>query len=64
MAQTAARGGSAEGNMNNPGSVKGNPEKSMERTGPAGAGVSTPGAPAGSSMGNGAMGSGAAPRGK
>jgi len=50
--------------MNNPGGAKGNPEKSMERTGPAGAGVSTSGAPAGSSMGNDATGSGAAPRGK
>ncbi|MGU3416999.1 hypothetical protein [Methylobacterium sp. D54C] len=75
LAQTAAGGGSAEGNMNNPGSVKSNSEKSMERgtgsmstgTGPGTAGgppVSTPGAPAGSGTGNGATGSGAAPSGK
>lgn len=73
MAQTAAGGGSAEGNMNNPGSVKSNSEKSMEggarsmSTGPGTTGgppVSTPGAPAGSGTGNGATGSGAAPSGK
>ncbi|MCJ2055636.1 hypothetical protein MKL09_03600 [Methylobacterium sp. J-048] len=80
LAQTAAGGGSAEGNMNNPGSVKSNSEKSMETgsgsmstgsmstgTGPGTSGgppVSTPGAPAGSGSGNGATGSGAAPSGK
>ena len=77
LAQTPAGGGSAEGNMNNPGSVKSNSEKSMEGsssmgTGTMGAGpgtsggppVSTPGAPAGSGSGNGATGSGAAPSGK
>jgi len=80
VAQTAAGGGSAEGNMNNPGSVKSSSEKSMEGgsgsmgtgtmstgTGPGTSGgppVSTPGAPAGSGSGNGATGSGAAPSGK
>ena len=32
FAQTAAGGGSAEGNMNSPGSVKSNSEKGMERS--------------------------------
>ncbi|POR40073.1 hypothetical protein [Methylobacterium sp. V23] len=32
FAQTPAAGGSTEGNMNNPGSVKSNSEKSMEST--------------------------------
>ena len=74
LAQTPAGGGIAEGNMNNPGSVKSNSEKAAERTGSMGTGaapgtsggprVSTPGAPAGSSMGNGVTGSGAAPSGK
>ena len=32
FAQTPAGGGSAEGNMNNPGSVKSNSEKGMERS--------------------------------
>ena len=32
FAQTPAGGGSAEGNLNNPGSVKSNSEKSMERS--------------------------------
>ena len=78
IAQTAAGSGSAEGNMNNPGSVKSNSEKRMEGgssasgtgtmgTGPGTSGgppVSTPGAPAGSGTGNGATGSGAAPSGK
>jgi hypothetical protein len=80
IAQTAAGGGSAEGNMNNPGSVKSNSEKSMEGgagsmgTGTMGTGmapgtsggppVSTPGAAGGSSMGNGTTGSGAAPTGR
>ncbi|MEL6063403.1 MULTISPECIES: hypothetical protein [unclassified Methylobacterium] len=74
FAQTPAGGGRTEVNMNNPGSVKSNSEKAAERTGSTGSGmapgtsggprVSTPGAPAGSSMGNGATGSGAAPSGK
>ena len=75
LAQTPAGGGSAEGNMNNPGSVKSNSEKSMETgsgsmttgAGPgtsAGPRVDTPGAPAGSGSGNGTTGSGAAPSGK
>ena len=80
MAQTAAGGGSAEGNMNSPGSVKSNSQKSMEggsssmSTGTMGTGmapgtsggppVSTPGAAGGSSMGNGTTGSGAAPTGR
>ncbi|MCJ2117227.1 hypothetical protein MKK65_11755 [Methylobacterium sp. J-001] len=75
MAQTPAGGGSAEGNMNNPGSVKSNSEKSMETgagsmstgTGPGTSGgprIDTPGAPAGSGSGNGTTGSGAAPSGK
>ena len=80
LAQPAAGGGSAEGNMNNPGSVKSSSEKSMGSgsssmgtgtmstgTGPGTSGgppVSTPGAPAGSGSGNGATGSGAAPSGK
>ena len=80
MAQTAAGGGSAEGNMNNPGSVKSNSEKSMEGgagsmgtgtmstgTDPGTSGgppVSTPGAAVGSGSGNGTTGSGAAPTGR
>ena len=75
LAQTPAGGGSAEGNMNNPGSVKSNSEKSMETgAGSIGTGmapgtsggprVDTPGAPAGSGSGNGTTGSGAAPSGK
>ena len=32
FAQTPAGGGSAEGNLNNPGSVKSNSEKAMERS--------------------------------
>ncbi|GJE47349.1 hypothetical protein GOFOIKOB_0370 [Methylobacterium tardum] len=74
LAQTPAGGGRTEGDMNNPGSVKSNSEKAAERTGSMGVGaapgtsggprVSTPGAPAGSSMGNGVTGSGAAPSGK
>jgi len=32
FAQTPAGGGAAEGNMNNPGSVKSNSEKGMERS--------------------------------
>ena len=75
FAQTPAGGGSAEGNMNNPGSVKSNSEKSMERSGTTGstmapAGMSggpstaTTGAPGGSTGGNAVTGSGAAPSGK
>ncbi|GJE52130.1 hypothetical protein GOFOIKOB_5198 [Methylobacterium tardum] len=74
LAQTPAGGGSAEGNMNNPGSVKSNSQKSMEQTGSMSTGMtpgtsggpptSTLGAPAGSSMGNGVTGSGAAPSGR
>ncbi|MBO1020524.1 hypothetical protein IPV08_11135 [Methylobacterium sp. SD274] len=79
FAQTAAGGASAEGNMNNPGSVKSNSEKGMERMGggasttgsTAAPGMTrdvpsnaTPGAPAGSNGGNAATGSGAAPSGK
>ncbi|MCJ2122056.1 hypothetical protein [Methylobacterium sp. J-077] len=75
FAQTPAGGGSAEGNMNNPGSVKSSSDKSMETgsssmgTGMApgtsgGPRVDTPVAPAGSGSGNGTTGSGAAPSGK
>ncbi|SFM61337.1 hypothetical protein [Methylobacterium pseudosasicola] len=75
MAQTPAGGGSAEGNMNNPGSVKSSSDKAMETgAGSMGTGmapgtsggprVDTPGAPAGSGSGNGTTGSGAAPSGK
>ncbi|SDA28909.1 hypothetical protein SAMN02799622_04370 [Methylobacterium sp. UNC378MF] len=75
IGQTAAGRGSAEGNMNNPGSVKSNSETSMGAgsgaistgTSPGTSGgppVSTPGAPAGSGTGNGATGSGAAPSGR
>ena len=75
LAQTPAGGDSAEGNMNNPGSVKSNSEKSMETgAGSMGTGmapgtsggprVDTSGAPAGSGSGNGTTGSGAAPSGK
>lgn len=52
FAQTPAGGGSAEGNMNNPGSVKSNGEKAMERsTGSA----TMPGATTGSTTANPAM---------
>ncbi len=74
IAQTRAGGGSAEGNMNSPGSVKSESQKMNEgRSGamPTGApgtsggpSVSTPGAAAGSGGGNGTTGSGAAPSGK
>ena len=73
-AQTRAGGGSAEGNMNSPGSVKSESQKMNEQSGGAmrtgapgtsgGPPVSTPGAAAGSGMGNGTTGSGAAPSGK
>ncbi|MCJ2024971.1 hypothetical protein MKK52_12170 [Methylobacterium sp. J-067] len=73
FAQTPAGGGSAEGNMNSPGSVKSESQKMEERGGTMSTGapgtsggppVSTPGAAAGSGMGNGTTGSGAAPSGK
>jgi hypothetical protein len=73
FAQTRAGGGSAEGNMNSPGSVKSESQKMNEQSGgmrtgapgtSGGPPVSTPGAAAGSGMGNGATGSGAAPSGK
>ncbi len=73
FAQTPSGAGSAEGNMNSPGSVKSESQKMNEqggamRTGAPGTSggppVSTPGAAAGSGMGNGATGSGAAPSGK
>ncbi|MBX9934849.1 MAG: hypothetical protein K2Y56_25620 [Methylobacterium sp.] len=57
MAQTPAGGGSAEGNLNNPGSVKSNSEKAMERstgsaTGGAGSSTATmPGAASGAGTG-------------
>lgn len=41
LSQTAAGGGSAEGNMNNPGSVKSNSEKSMERSTGSATGATT-----------------------
>ena len=55
FAQTAAGGGSTEGNMNNPGSVKSNSEKGIERsTGSAtgAAGTSIGGDAAGSTSGH------------
>lgn len=74
LAQTPAGGGSTEGNMNNPGSVKSDSEKAMERPGSTGSTMAprsgdvpsnaTPGAPAGSNSGNAATGSGAAPSGR
>lgn len=75
LAQTPSGGGSAEGNMNNPGSVKSNSEKGMERsTGSAtgtttgtgmapaapGAAGSTSGGSMGTSGGSGTGGAGAA----
>jgi hypothetical protein len=73
LAQTPSGGGSAEGNMNSPGSVKSETQKMNEHGGAMHTGapgtsggppVSTPGAAAGSGMGNGTTGSGAAPSGK
>ena len=79
LAQTPTGGGKAEGNMNNPGSVKSESEKSMERTESAGTGsmgtgmapgasggpsTATTGSAAGSTGGNAVTGSGAAPSGK
>lgn len=45
FAQTAAGGGSSEGNMNNPGSVKSNSEKGRERS--TGSATMAPSDPAG-----------------
>ncbi|MBK3401595.1 hypothetical protein H0176_25550 [Methylorubrum populi] len=61
LAQTPSGGGSAEGNMNNPGSVKSNSEKAMERSTGTTTGTTTgtgmapaaPGAATGGSMGTG-----------
>lgn len=74
FAQSPASGGKSEGTVNNPGSVKSDSEKGMERTGSTGTvrapgtsggpSTATPGAPAGSTGGNAATGSGAAPSGK
>ncbi|GJD36107.1 hypothetical protein [Methylobacterium aerolatum] len=74
IAQTRPGAGSAEGNMNSPGSVKSQEQKMNAGTGGAmpqgapgtsgGAPVSTPGAAAGSGSGNGTTGSGAAPSGR
>jgi hypothetical protein len=46
FAQTPAGGGAAEGNMNNPGSVKSNSEKGMERS--TGSATIAPGGTSGS----------------
>ena len=60
FAQTPAGGGATEGNMNNPGSVKSNSEKSMERStgsatmAPGSAGTGSTMAP-GSTTGTGTM---------
>jgi hypothetical protein len=70
LAQTPSGGGSAEGNMNNPGSVKSNSDKSMERatgsttgsttgTGMAPAAPGAAGGTSGGSMGTGTGTSGA-----
>lgn len=56
FAQTAAGGGSAEGNMNNPGSVKSNSEKGMERS--TGSTTMAPGNATGTVGGAGSMGGG------
>jgi hypothetical protein len=48
FAQTPAGGGSTEGNMNNPGSVKSNSEKGMERS--TGSATMAPDGAAGSTM--------------
>ena len=61
MAQTAAGGGSAEGNMNNPGSVKSDSEKMTSgQGGAAGAGMTTgsAGPKTGGDMGNAKSGDG------
>ncbi|MGU3666211.1 hypothetical protein ACLBX9_18660 [Methylobacterium sp. A49B] len=76
LAQAPHTGGANQGNVNKSGAVggTGTGAGTLERTGSSGAGmapgtsggprVSTPGAPAGSSSGNGATGSGAAPSGR
>ena len=56
FAQTPAGGGSTEGSMNNPGSVKSNSEKGMERS--TGSATMAPGSATGSVPG-GAAGAGA-----
>ncbi|MCJ2050675.1 hypothetical protein [Methylobacterium sp. J-070] len=61
LAQTAAGGGSAEGNMNNPGSVKSDSEKMTSgQGGAAGAGMTTgtAGPKTGGDMGNAKSGDG------
>ena len=69
FAQTPAGNGRTEGNMNNPGSVKSDSEKGMERTGggaatgmtaPAGGGAATTGSTSGHSGGANTSGGGAA----
>ena len=72
LAQPPQTGGANQGNVNKSGAVGGT--GTMESTGSTGTGmapgtsggprVSTPGAPAGSSSGNGTTGSGAAPSGR
>ena len=67
LAQTPSGGGSAEGNMNNPGSVKSHSEKGMERStgsatgGTTGTGMApaTPGTAGGTSGGSMGTGTGA-----
>ena len=49
FAQTPAGGGSTEGNMNNPGSVKSNSEKGMERS--TGSATMAPGDATGTAVG-------------
>ena len=56
FAQTPAGGGSAEGNVNNPGSVKSNSEKAMERS--TGSATMAPGSATGT-VPTGAAGAGA-----
>ncbi|MCC0808725.1 hypothetical protein FPV16_21380 [Methylobacterium sp. W2] len=65
FAQTAAGGGSTEGNMNNPGSVKSNSEKSMERsTGSAtGTSMEAPGSSMAPGANSGSVAPGGAPMG-
>jgi hypothetical protein len=72
LAQAPQTGGANQGNVNKSGAVGGT--RTTENTGSTGTGmapgtsggprVSTPGAPAGSSSGNGTTGSGAAPSGR
>ena len=73
-AQALHTGGSDQGNVNKSGAVGGTGTGNAERTGSTGAGmapgtsggprVGTPGAPAGSNLGNGTTGSGAATSGR